>query len=83
MALLLVTGQSDLQTKVDFMHDVIKRRKAQDQTVKVVISSATDAKRKFVEGVCGVHGNAFSSSSRLLPASASLYGLGMTTTLRK
>lgn len=36
------------------MHDVIKRREAQDQTVKVAISSATDAKRKLVEHVCGV-----------------------------
>ena len=36
------------------MHDVIKRREAQDQTVKVAISSATDAKRKLVESVCGV-----------------------------
>ena len=36
------------------MHDVIKRREAQDRTVKVAISSATDAKRKLVEGVCGV-----------------------------
>ena len=36
------------------MHDVIKRREAQDQTVKVAISSATDTKRKLVERVCGV-----------------------------
>ena len=36
------------------MHDVIKRREAQNQTVKVAISSATDAKRKLVESVCGV-----------------------------
>ncbi len=37
-----------------YVHDVIKRREAQDQTVKVAISSATDAKRKLVENVCGV-----------------------------
>ena len=37
-----------------YVHDVIKRREAQDQTVKVAISSATDAKRKLVESVCGV-----------------------------
>ena len=36
------------------MHDVAKRREAQDQTVKVAISAATDAKRKLVESVCGV-----------------------------
>ena len=36
------------------MYDAIKRREAQDQTVKVAISSATDAKRKLDEGVCGV-----------------------------
>ena len=37
-----------------YVHDVIKRREAQDQTVKVAMSSATDAKRKLVESVCGV-----------------------------
>ena len=36
------------------MHDVVKRREARDQTVKVAISSATDAQRKLVESVCGV-----------------------------
>ena len=36
------------------MHDVVKRHEAQDQTVKVAIPSATDAKRKLVESVCGV-----------------------------
>ena len=54
MALLIGAGRTDLQAKVDYMHDVIKKREAQDQTVKVAISSATDAKRKLVEGVCGV-----------------------------
>lgn len=54
MALLIVAEQSDLQAKVDYMHDAIKRREAQDQTVKVAISSATDSKRKLVESVCGV-----------------------------
>ncbi|KAL0034281.1 hypothetical protein WJX77_006971 [Trebouxia sp. C0004] len=42
------------EVKVDFMHDAIKRCEARDQTVKLAISSATDAKRKFVESVCGV-----------------------------
>ena len=51
---LLVAGQSDLQAKVDYLHDAIKRREARDQTVRVAISSATDAKRKLVESVCGV-----------------------------
>ena len=36
------------------MYDAIKRREAQDQTVKLAISSATDAKRKLVESICGV-----------------------------
>ena len=54
MALVITAGQTDLQAKVDYLHDVAKRREAQDQTVKVAISSATDAKRKLVEGVCGV-----------------------------
>ena len=36
------------------MHDVITRREAQDQTVKVAISSATDTERKLVESVSGV-----------------------------
>ncbi len=48
---LLVAGQSDLQAKVDYLHDAIKRREARDQTVRVAISSATDAKRKLVESV--------------------------------
>ncbi len=51
---MLVAGQSDLQAKVDYLHDAIKRREARDQTVRVAISSATDAKRKLVESVCGV-----------------------------
>lgn len=54
MALATVAGQTDLQAKVDYMHDVTKRREAQDRTVKVAISSATDAKRRLVESVCGV-----------------------------
>ena len=36
------------------IHEAIKRREAQEQTVKVAISSATDGKRKLVESVCGV-----------------------------
>ena len=55
MALLIVAGQSDLQAKVDFVHDAIKRREARDQTVKVAISLATDTKRKLVESVCDMH----------------------------
>ena len=51
---LLVAGQSDLQAKVDYLHDAIKRREARDQTVRVAISSATDARRKLVESVCVV-----------------------------
>ena len=54
MALANVAGQTDLQAKVDYMHDVTKRREAQDRTVQVAISSATDAKRRLVESVCGV-----------------------------
>ena len=49
-----LTGQADLQAKISYVHDVVKRREAQDQTVKVAISSATDAKRKLVESVCRV-----------------------------
>ena len=36
------------------MHDAMRRREAQDQTVKLAISSATDKKRQMVEDVCGV-----------------------------
>ena len=37
------------------MHDVIKRHEAQDQTVKVELSTATGGKRKLAESVCRVH----------------------------
>ncbi len=36
------------------MHDAMRRREAQDHTVKLAISSATDKKRQMVEDVCGV-----------------------------
>ena len=49
MAFVIVEGQSDLQAKIDYMHDVFKKREAQDQTVTLAICFATDANCKLVE----------------------------------
>ena len=95
MAHLIVAGKTDLQAKIDYMHDVINMREAQDQTVKVAVSSVTDAKRKLVESVCGVQlahnlSPVFEQSKRqriqqqISPSASinSLYRLGTMTLLR-
>ncbi|DBB05287.1 TPA: hypothetical protein ACH3X3_010519 [Trebouxia sp. C0006] len=89
-------GLSDLQVKVDYMHDAMRRREAQDHTVKLAISSATDKKRQMVEDVCGVEtvpsmAIVYEQSKRQriqqqlspLASSTDLCGLGMRTLLRK
>lgn len=55
MAPMAVAGQSDLLAKVDYIHDAMKRSKAHDQTVKVAISSASDANRRLVQRISDVH----------------------------
>lgn len=54
---MAVAGQSDLLAKVDYIHDAIKRSEGHDQTVtvKIAISSASDASPRLVQRLSDVH----------------------------